>query len=303
MRTTVLGYSFVKVVNLKPTKGISREHFLFRGLLEITIWDAGGQERYVEKYFTEKQKPLVFGDVEVGIFMADASVVQDGVKQVFDAFLDALEQYSPKLKQVHVFINKVDLEESREDEVFKLLATGLPKERRDACTFSPVSVKEGTAQERLIEILDRYLEISTEERQKRGRIRSRLDKLKLDAHAEVLLFNRPDGLLISSTVGAFDTKPLKFLTFELGTIESNIYSIYNALYELMGRKVSPLNMAAVVYECADAYLVLRELTDSTTLMAITKGKDPKSLPELLAALSDENDNYKALRRDLEWINP
>ncbi len=68
MKTTCLGYSFVKVANLKPTKGISRENFIFRGLLELNVWDAGGQSRYLEKYFSDSQKPIVFGDIDIKLF-------------------------------------------------------------------------------------------------------------------------------------------------------------------------------------------------------------------------------------------
>jgi len=114
MRTTCLGYSFVKVANLKPTKGISRENFIFRGLLDLSVWDAGGQERYLEKYFSDSQKPIVFSDVDVAIFMVDATPASLDVKirSLFDDFLEALTQYSPELKKIFILINKVDIENS-----------------------------------------------------------------------------------------------------------------------------------------------------------------------------------------------
>ncbi|MHA1730971.1 MAG: ADP-ribosylation factor-like protein [Promethearchaeota archaeon] len=303
MRTTCMGYSFVKVTNLQPTKGISRENFIFRGLLEITVWDAGGQQRYMERYFTEKQKPLVFSDVHVAIFMVDATVLEARVREIFEDFLKALKEFSNELKQVYVLINKIDLDESREDEVFDLLTKDLPTELHALCAFTPVSVKEGTAQQRLIEILDLYLKSSTEERQKQGRIRASLDKLKIDTVSDILLFNRPDGLIISSTLGTvLETEPLKFLTFELGTIESNVYSIFSAVYEMQERKMSALNLASVIYESKDSWVVLREITDTATIMVISKHKQPQTLPAILDALSDENDHVKKLQRDLEWAN-
>ena len=81
MRTACLGYAFVKVSDLKPTKGISRENFIFRGLLELTIWDSGGQEAYLDKYFND-QKDVVFSEVEIPIFMVDSCVVNTRVNEV-----------------------------------------------------------------------------------------------------------------------------------------------------------------------------------------------------------------------------
>ncbi len=298
-----MGYSFVKVTNLQPTKGISRENFIFRGLLEITIWDAGGQERYMERYFTDKQKPLIFSDVHVAVFMVDATTVEDRVREIFNDFLGALQEYSTDLKQIYVLINKIDLDDSREDDVFELLTKNLPTELHTKCAFTPVSVKEGTAQQRLIEILDLYLQSSTEERQKQGRIRASLDQIKIDTVSDVILFNRPDGLVISSTLGqALETEPLKFLTFELGTIESNVYTIFSSVYELEDRPVSSLDLSAVIYESKDSWVVLKEITDSATIMVISKHKKAQTLPAILEALAPENDHVKKLQRDLEWAN-
>ena len=74
MRTTCLGYNFMKVLNLKPTKGVSRENFIFRGILELSVWDLGGQERYLERYFSESQRELIFSEVTAAVFMVDSYI-------------------------------------------------------------------------------------------------------------------------------------------------------------------------------------------------------------------------------------
>ena len=65
----------MKVANIKPTKGISRENFIFRGIMELTVWDAGGQERYLERYFSESQRELIFSEVTTAVFMVDSPSV------------------------------------------------------------------------------------------------------------------------------------------------------------------------------------------------------------------------------------
>ena len=154
MRTTCLGYNFMKVLNLKPTKGVSRENFIFRGILELSIWDLGGQERYLERYFSESQRELIFSEVTAAVFMVDSALVDAGVRDIFNNFLQYLFEFSPEIDQAYVLLNKIDLQESKEDEYYEILSKGLNGEFLDKISFTPVSVKEGSAQYRLIEILD-----------------------------------------------------------------------------------------------------------------------------------------------------
>jgi small GTP-binding protein len=300
LRTTCLGYSFVKVANLQPTKGISRENFIFRGLMEISIWDAGGQERYKERYFSEAQRPQVFSECDVAIFVVDATNTDPAVREEFDKFLASVKAFSPPLKNIHVLINKIDMEDAQEDAVFEMLTTDLSPENHKMCTFTPVSVKEGSAQHRLIEILDSVLQQRSLEMQRMGQIRASLDKLKAETFAEYLLFNRPDGLLISSTLGKLDTQPLKFLTFELGSLESNVHGIFLALMEMQEKTVTPLSISAVIYEAEDRYLIVREVSEHAVLMCLTNDKEPQTVPTILDQLAEKNETYAQLLKDLKW---
>lgn len=301
MRTACLGYPFVKVVNIKPTKGISRENFIFRGLLEITVWDAGGQERYIKRYFSDTQKSLIFGDVEVAVFVSDASDVSPGVRAIFDDFLEAIVEFSPKLERIYVLINKVDLADSKEEKVFKLLTTDLPEDLHRICTFSSVSVKTGSAQQQLIEILDLFL-ATTGKKEKLAEIQKCLQALKTPEVDELFLFNRSDGLLMSSTMGsAIETEPLKFLSFELGTLESNIYNIFTQIVEMKEKKLGPLYMSSIIYEARDSFVVIKEITDTAVVVVFSTGKTPGTLAAILeGVLSEENEKYMDLQQKVQW---
>ncbi len=189
MRTTCLGYNFMKVANLKPTKGISRENFIFRGIMELNIWDAGGQERYMERYFSESQRELIFSEVTTAIFMVDSSIVEPTTRETFDKFLKFVFEFSPHVDKIYVLLNKIDLQHSREDDVFKMLSEDLTDGIRYKLAFTPVSVKEGSAQHRLIEILDFEIQKNTVAMQRLGKIRYLLDQLKISTLSEYLLFN------------------------------------------------------------------------------------------------------------------
>ncbi|MFW9999874.1 MAG: ADP-ribosylation factor-like protein [Candidatus Hodarchaeota archaeon] len=294
MRTTCLGYNFMKVLNLKPTKGVSRENFIFRGIMELNVWDLGGQERYLERYFSESQRELIFSEATTAVFMVDSAAIDPEVRNIFDKFLTYTFEFSPKIDMVYVLLNKIDLEESKEDEFYEILTKNLNGGLLEKLSFTPVSVKEGSAQHRLIEILDYEIQKNTLSMQRLGKIRYLLDELKLNTLSEYLLFNQPDGLLISSTFGKFELKPLQFMKFEIGTLDSNIYSIYQQIMEFQNIvNLSPLSLSTIVYESDHCWILVKEVSNGAVLMAVTRNKQPEVFSSVMNALN--GDTFKNLK--------
>jgi GTPase SAR1 family protein len=278
----------MKVLNLKPTKSISRENFIFRGIMELNVWDAGGQEHYMEKYFSESHRELVFSEVTTAIFMADSAVIEERVKEIFDKFLTYIFEFSPKINKVYVLLNKIDLQNSQEDKLYDLLVENLSSELKNRIAFTPVSVKEGSAQHRLIEILDFEIQQNTLALQRLGKIRHLLDELKVNTLSEYLLFNQPDGLLIASTLGKFESKPLQFMKFEIGTLDSNIYQIFTKIMELLNSDISPLELSTIIYESGENYVLVKEVSNGTVLMAVTKSKNEEAFTTVIKTLSGKD---------------
>ena len=294
MRTTCLGYNFMKVLNLKPTKGVSRENFIFRGIMELNVWDLGGQERYMERYFSESQRELIFSEATTAVFMVDSAAIDPEVRDIFEKFLKYVFEFSPKISMIYVLLNKIDLDESKEDEYYEILTKDLNNGLMEKISFTPVSVKEGSAQHRLIEILDYEIQKNTLSMQRLGKIRHLLDELKINTLSEYLLFNQPDGLLISSTFGKFESKPLQFMKFEIGTLDSNIYSIYQQIMELQNvSNLSPLSLSTVVYESDDCWILVKEVSNGAVLMAVTRSKSPEVFSSVMNAMS--GDAFKNLK--------
>ncbi|MFX0009031.1 MAG: ADP-ribosylation factor-like protein [Candidatus Hermodarchaeota archaeon] len=288
MRTTCLGYNFMKVLNLKPTKGVSRENFIFRGIMELSIWDLGGQETYMERYFSESQRELVFSEVSTAVFMVDSSVEDAKTKDIFDNFLKYIFEFSPEINKVYVLLNKIDLQDSKEDKIYEELIEGLSEDLKLNIEFTPVSVKEGSAQHRLIEVLDFQIQQNTLALQKLGKVRHFLDELKLSTLSEYLLFNQPDGLLIASTLGKFESKPLQFLKFEMSTLDSNIYQIFTKVKELLNEQISPLELTTVIYESENNYILVKEVSNGSVLMAITKNRQENAFNAVLSKLTGKD---------------
>ncbi|TET58955.1 MAG: hypothetical protein E3J52_07125 [Promethearchaeota archaeon] len=294
MRTTCLGYNFMKVLNLKPTKGVSRENFIFRGIMELNVWDLGGQERYLERYFSESQRELIFSEAATAVFMVDSAAVDLEVRDIFEKFLKYVLEFSPKIDTIYVLLNKIDLQESKEDDYYQILTKDLNNGMMERIAFTPVSVKEGSAQHRLIEILDYEIQKNTLSLQRLGKIRHLLDELKINTLSEYLLFNQPDGLLISSTFGKFESKPLQFMRFEIGTLDSNIYSIYQQIMELQSvSNLSPLSLSTIIYESENCWILVKEVSNGSVLMAVTRNKSPEVFSSVMNALT--GDIFKNLK--------
>ncbi len=294
MRTTCLGYNFMKVLNLKPTKGVSRENFIFRGIMELNVWDLGGQERYMERYFSESQRELIFSEASTAVFMVDSAAIDPEVRDIFEKFLKYVLEFSPKINMIYILLNKIDLDDSKEDEYYEILTKDLNHGVTERISFTPVSVKEGSAQHRLIEILDYEIQKNTLSMQRLGKIRHLLDEMKINTLSEYLLFNQPDGLLISSTFGKFESKPLQFMKFEIGTLDSNIYSIYQQIMELQNvSNLSPLSLSTVVYESDDCWILVKEVSNGAVLMAVTRSKSPEAFSSVMNAMT--GDAFKNLK--------
>ena len=286
----------MKVLNLKPTKGVSRENFIFRGIMELSIWDLGGQQLYMDRYFSEKQRELVFSEVMTAVFMVDSTADEPKLKEIFDSFMKYIFEFSPGVEMVYVLLNKIDLQESKEDDIYELLTNDLTDDFKSKVAFTPVSVKEGSAQHRLIEVLDYKIQQNTMALQKLGKIRHMLDQLKLTTLSEYFLFNQPDGLLIASTFGKPELVKFQFLRFEIGSLDSNIYQIYTEIMNLSNSAISPLELSIVMYETDNNYILVKEISNGSVLMIVTKNKSPEVFNTIISAVNSQE--YKDLKNFL-----
>ena len=136
-----------------------------------------------------------------------------------------------------------------------MLSDGLDPSIMEICEFTPVSVKIGSAQHRLIEVLDTCIQKSQIETQRMNDIRSLLETLKAQLHYDIVLFNLPDGLIISSTFGEFEVDPLKYMKLELGSLESNIHSVFSKILDMKSMNNTAIDLSLLVYE-SESHLVL-----------------------------------------------
>ncbi|MBD3255225.1 MAG: hypothetical protein GF383_09045 [Candidatus Lokiarchaeota archaeon] len=77
-------------------------------------------------------------------------------------------------------------------------------------------------------------------------------------------------------------------------MDSNLYQIYQKVMELLNiTNVSPLILSTIVYESELCYILVKEVTDTSVLMAVTKNKQHEVFSEVLKVLTGEEfDNLK-----------
>ncbi|XP_049849467.1 ras-related GTP-binding protein A-like isoform X3 [Schistocerca gregaria] len=102
-------------MRLGVTIDVERSHVQFFGNLIFSIWDCGGQDSFMENYFS-CQREHIFRNVHVLIFVFDVeSLVPEKDFFYYEQCLEALQQNSPDAK-IFCLIHKMDLvpEDTRE---------------------------------------------------------------------------------------------------------------------------------------------------------------------------------------------
>ncbi|KAL5274321.1 RRAGB family protein [Megaselia abdita] len=104
---------------LGATIDVEHSHVRFLGNLVLNLWDCGGQESFMQQYFTS-QKNNIFQNVEVLIYVFDVESREiDRDVHHYQSCLEALLCNSPNAK-IFCLIHKMDLvPEEQRDQIFK----------------------------------------------------------------------------------------------------------------------------------------------------------------------------------------
>jgi len=177
---------------LGPTMDVEHAHVRFLGNLVLNIWDCGGQEAFMENYFTS-QKDQIFRNVEVLIYVFDVESRElEKDYHYYQTCLEALLQNSPEAK-VFCLIHKMDLvHEDHRDQIFKEREEDLKKWSKPLeCTCFRTSIWDETLYKAWSSIVYKLIPNV-------HRLESSLEQFAsiIDAD-EVLLFEKATFLVIS----------------------------------------------------------------------------------------------------------
>eukprot|EP01083_Nonionella_stella_P016569 46267_1 len=121
MKCIIFANYLAKEIRLPPTIRIARTRECLLDL-KLDIWDCGGQPLFMKSYF-ESQRPLVFNNVKIVIYVVDVQTLSPNSHNVtkqmkrsftghneayeFNDVLGAINQYSPNAK-IFCLIHKMD---------------------------------------------------------------------------------------------------------------------------------------------------------------------------------------------------
>ncbi|XP_071480267.1 ras-related GTP-binding protein A [Diadema setosum] len=177
---------------LGATIDVEHSHVRFLGNLVLNLWDCGGQEAFMENYFTS-QKDNIFANVEVLIYVFDVESRElDKDMHYYQSCLEAILQRSPNAK-IFCLIHKMDLvQEDQRELIFKEREDDLKRLSKPLdCTCFRTSIWDETLYQAWSSIV--YLLIPNVEQLKTNLINF-ADIIDAD---EVLLFERATFLVIS----------------------------------------------------------------------------------------------------------
>lgn len=139
MRSIIFSnYSAFDTRRLGATIDVEHSHLRFLGNMTLNLWDCGGQDVFMDNYFTQ-QNDHIFQMVQVLIHVFDVES-QEVIKDI-DIFTKALKQlkkYSPDAK-IFVLLHKMDLVQlDKRQELFDIMMTKL-QETSSAYGFPTLS--------------------------------------------------------------------------------------------------------------------------------------------------------------------
>lgn len=130
---------------LGATIDVEHSHVRFLGNLVLNLWDCGGQEAFMENYFTS-QRDNIFRNVEVLIYVFDVES-RELEKDIhyYQSCLEAIIQNSPEAK-VFCLIHKMDLvQDDQRDMIFSERQSDLKRLSKPLdCTCFATSIWDET---------------------------------------------------------------------------------------------------------------------------------------------------------------
>lgn len=128
MRSIIFSnYSAFDTRRLGATIDVEHSHLRFLGNMTLNLWDCGGQDVFMDNYFTsQKDHIFKFVQVLIHVFDVESKSINKDI-EIFIKSLTNLQKFSPEAK-VFVLLHKMDLVQiDKRDELFNIMMDKLQK--------------------------------------------------------------------------------------------------------------------------------------------------------------------------------
>ena len=259
------GKEWEELKNLEPTEFVDTLEYKYRGLLNVTIFDAGGQEQFIYQYFTDLWSNKIFGNVGVFIWVIDSSNTDlfNDAKMELKKSLNFLDEFSPNARKF-LIASKYDkhaktLEEIRDE--FKSFSFE---------EISATSIPLKIAREIICTIID-YSLMETFDVQVKN-LEKVLTKFNKNENAIMtMVINKRDGLEIGSSINMKKINPkLKYASMKnLFVPIEKTHQIFTSIEQ----KTETCDF--IVSHLGNHFIVVFDLNETTVLISVLKERNFK----------------------------
>ena len=204
--------TFKELKNLSPTQFIETRQYNYRQMINVNIFDCGGQTQFLQAYKTDEFRAKVFKKVDVMIWVVDSSDKQKIKKSIteFTKCYIPLQENSPDAK-VYFFIHKNDTKKVEPKDLRKMVKDFVTPKIK--IHYYTTSIKNNSAKIKMKRLLDDLMEESVGERL--ISLQNLLQKLNKRIKGSVsILFNSEFGIEITSFFEKYlDMEKAEFLEY------------------------------------------------------------------------------------------
>lgn len=300
VRHVLEGKELEELDNLSPTEGVKTDEFRYRRLVEISIFDCGGQQQFLAEYFTDTMERTIFKNVRAFFWVVDVGdkkKLQDSRHWLLKSY-QSLNKFSPNAR-IFVLAHKYDLKDKVSKDELKKNFT--ENGSLSNVVFVTSSVKTKSARRVMCKVLNQLIEATETERMKN--VQKILDKLNGRLNAAItMLINKDDGLEIASTISP--ELEAKIITKDSGeflqylSIKTLIYPL-NIAQELIdefrkNKFLESKKLDTSIFKFDAEYLILKDIHKFVSIFIATpianlslnklENEIVKSAPKLLEVL-------------------
>jgi hypothetical protein len=103
--------------------------------------------------------------------------------------------------------------------------------------------------------------------------------------------------VISSTFGEFEVEPLKYMKLELGSLESNIHSVFSEILKMKQENTTSIDLSLLVYESASHLVLVKDFMENAVMVFFSdkSTKEYSSIPKVLEMFTSKNEELDKIR--------
>lgn len=284
-KTTIIkhvleGKEFDELTNIPATEGVDTPSYKYRGLIEVNVFDCGGQEQFLKTYYSDSMIGTIFGGRTRILFWVIDSSDPSSLKESRNEFLKAFKavrEYSDIYPLVYVLVHKYDEHELLKKDVEEFFKES--DEEVKGIHFYTSSCVSGTTRKVVGRLLDEIVSKESETRIKT--LQKTLKKFNTKINASIsTLINSDDGLEIASEFArstdlADDTETLEFLQYLSVKVMTNSLEKAKQIFEKFKKHnfINNPNYDMVVWRLKEENILFFKLHEKVSLLSIVPMED------------------------------